>query len=115
MGFAGVVETVLRMVARISDMMDDPGIMAQVHRTLFHDHAFNSMGMQPLSVCGHACLQTPLLAHAMLHHPHAWPSQETALGLLISLRKAYQTMRVRPCLLSFTRHLRRCCCQPTAW
>ena len=31
----------------------------------------------------------------MLHHPHAWPRQEAALGLLISLRKFYQTVWVR--------------------
>ena len=48
---------------------------------------------------GHVCAQAPLLAHAMLHHPRAWPRQETALGLLISLRKFYQTVGVRLCLL----------------
>ena len=42
-------------------------------------------------------MQAPLLAHAMLHHPSAWPSQEAALGLLISLRKYYQTVWVRFC------------------
>ena len=40
-------------------------------------------------------MKAPLLAHAMLHHPSAWPSQEAALGLLISLRKYYQTVWVR--------------------
>ena len=44
------------------------------------------------------CVQAPLLAHAMLHHPRAWPKQETALGLIISLRKYYQAVQVRPCL-----------------
>ena len=43
-------------------------------------------------------MQAPLLAHAMLHHPSAWPSQEAALGLLISLRKYYQTVWVRSCI-----------------
>ena len=46
---------------------------------------------------GCADVQAPLLAHAMLHHPSAWPSQEAALGLLISLRKYYQTVWVRSC------------------
>ena len=40
-------------------------------------------------------MQAPLLAHAMLHHPKAWPSQQAALGLLVSLRKYYQTVWVR--------------------
>ena len=44
-------------------------------------------------------VQAQLLAHALLHHPRAWPKQETALGLLISLRKFYQTVGVRRCLL----------------
>ena len=44
-------------------------------------------------------VQAQLLAHALLHHPQAWPRQETALGLLISLRKIYQTIGVRHCLL----------------
>ena len=43
---------------------------------------------------GQACLQAPLLAHALLHHPRAWPRQETALGLLVSLRKFYQVFGV---------------------
>ena len=47
-------------------------------------------------------MQAPLLAHAMLHHPSAWPSQEAALGLLISLRKYYQIDWVR--VLAFTAH-----------
>ena len=46
---------------------------------------------------GHARAQAPLLAHAVLHHPHAWPRQETALGLLISLRKFFATEWVRLC------------------
>ena len=41
----------------------------------------------------------PLLAHALLHHPRAWPRQETALGLLVSLRKFCQAVGVRLCLL----------------
>ena len=45
-------------------------------------------------------MQVPLLAHALLHHPQAWPRQETALGLLISLRKFCRTIGVRICLLS---------------
>ena len=44
--------------------------------------------------------QAPLLAHALLHHPQAWPQQNTALGLLISLRKSYQTDWVRLRMLS---------------
>ena len=42
-----------------------------------------------------------MLAHAMLHHPQAWPRQETALGLLISVRKLCQkTTWVRHCLVA---------------
>ena len=51
----------------------------------------------------HVCMQAPLLAHTMLHHPRAWPKQEAALGLLISLRKYFQTQWVRislPCIPS---------------
>lgn len=50
-------------------------------------------------------VQAPLLAHAMLHHPKAWPSQEAALGLLVSLRKYYQTVWVRFSILTEP-----CCC-----
>ena len=35
-------------------------------------------------------MQAPLLALTLLQHPRAWPRQETALGLLISLRKFFQ-------------------------
>ena len=48
-----------------------------------------------------ACVQVPLLAHALLHHPRAWPKHNTALGLLISLRKFLQADWVRqslPCV-----------------
>jgi hypothetical protein len=44
---------------------------------------------------GPACAQAALLAHTMLHHPRAWPKQETALGLLVTLRKFLQTEWVR--------------------
>ena len=40
-------------------------------------------------------MQATLLAHTMLHHPRAWPKQETALGLLITLRKYLQAEWVR--------------------
>jgi hypothetical protein len=43
----------------------------------------------------HTCVQAPLLAHTMLHHPRAWPKQEAALGLLITLRKYFQHQWVR--------------------
>lgn len=44
----------------------------------------------------YVCAQAPLLAHAMLHHLSTWPSQDKALGLLVSLRKYYQSVWVRP-------------------
>ena len=56
-------------------------------------------GQQSVQQARCASVQAPLLAHAMLHHPRAWPKQEVALGLLISLRKFYQTAWVRHWLL----------------
>ena len=50
---------------------------------------------QQHSRAGHASAQVLLLAHTMLHHPRAWPRQESALGLLISMRKLLQTDWVR--------------------
>ena len=44
---------------------------------------------------GHVSVQATLLAHTMLHHPRAWPKHQSALGLLISLRKFFQTEWVR--------------------
>ena len=64
------------------------------------------------NIWGQACVQALLLAHALLHHPQAWPRQETALGLLISLRKFYNCVRVRASAWWVSRRL--CCCQPTA-
>ena len=52
----------------------------------------------PTARLAHA--QAPLLAHTLLHHPQAWPRQDTALGLLVSLRKFYQTNWVRHRMLS---------------
>ena len=49
-----------------------------------------------LPPAGVLAAQAPQLAHALLHHPRAWPRQGTALGLLVSLRKFYQTEWVRP-------------------
>ena len=40
-------------------------------------------------------MQALLYAHTMLHHPRAWPRQETALGLLISVRKSFEVDWVR--------------------
>ena len=58
-------------------------------------------------------MQAALLAHTMLHHPRAWPKQETALGLLITLRKFLQAkwVRQRP---PYVRHLKCCCRQRIA-
>ena len=52
----------------------------------------------PTAQLAHA--QAPLLAHTLLHHPQAWPRQDIALGLLVSLRKFYQINWVRHRMLS---------------
>ena len=72
-----------------------------------------SASTEAVPTLGRACVQAPLLAHALLHHPRAWPRQETALGLLISLRKFYQTVGVRLLLAGSAGRL--CCCQPTTF
>ena len=136
MGAAGVLESLLRSIARLPRPPDLLAYEAQVHQATMGRfnawktgtryvircgaHGFSrqqmcgimqcvpAIIMGGVSACGvrktttmgltarHACVvQAALLAHTMLHHPRAWPKQETALALLVTLRKFLQTEWVR--------------------